>query len=493
MGTQYTATVHSSQRSMSMQKKSRSRFAHSAVLPLAIVVGQVLANPDGGVVVGGQAAISQRPGVTTVNQASNRAVINWRDFSIDPGDLTEFHQPGKDSVALNRVLGNDPSKLLGQLKANGNIWLVNPNGILFGPSAQVDVHGLLATTSDIVDQDFLNGHDNFSIPSPNADASVVNHGNISIGEYGLAGLVAPHVRNAGVIQGRLGQVVIAGAPTFTLDFYGDGLIQFEATSKVTENANSTEPLVRNDGKISVDGGDVLITANAAAGIVDEVINMDGIVEARSVGIENGAIVLQGGDAGIVHVAGHIDASGHDPGDTGGTVKVLGEKVGLFAETEIDASGDSGGGEVLIGGNFQGKGPEPNAKRTYVNGATSIAADALNQGDGGKVIVWSDEVTEFYGDVSANVAAGSGDGGLVEVSGKEALVFEGSVDVFAPHGKKGTVLIDPSNLTIIDAADGGDQDANLITDSQVLFSDPNLGEFNSNTRRRISSSKQLVIL
>ena len=197
----------------------------------------------------------------------------------------------------------------------------------------------------------------------------------------------------------MGQVVIAGTTTFTLDFYGDGLIQFEATSKVTENTNPADPLVRNDGTISVDGGNVLITANAAAGIVNETINMDGIIEAHSVGMVNGAIVLMGGDEGLVRVAGSLDASGRDTGETGGTVKVLGEKVGLYPGTKIDASGDSGGGEVLIGGNFQGKGTEPNAKRTYVASGASIDADAVTHGDGGKVIVWADEVTGFAGDIS----------------------------------------------------------------------------------------------
>lgn len=456
---------------MRKNKKSRIQRATFTLLPLTLAFAQALANPDGGVIVGGQASISQVPGVTIVDQASNRAIINWNGFSIAPGELTKFNQPGKGAIALNRVLGNDPSQLLGQLQANGHVWLVNPNGILFGPSARVDVHGLLATTADITDRDFLAGRNHFSIPSPNAEASVVNQGNISIGEHGLAALVAPHARNAGIIQGKMGQVVIAGAPTFTLDFYGDGLIQFEATSKVTENTDPADPLVRNDGTISVDGGNVLITANAAAGIVDETINMDGIIEARSVGMENGVIVLKGGDEGLVRVAGSLDASGRDAGETGGTIKVLGEKVALYAGTRIDASGDTSGGEVLIGGNFQGKGAEPNAKRTYVASGASIDADAVTRGDGGKVIVWADEVTGFAGDISATGGINSGDGGFVEVSGKQYLSFEGTVDVSANNGHSGTLLLDPENITIIfDGGEGAADDLQLI-DNEILFDDP----------------------
>ena len=163
MEIQPSAKVHSPKTRIRKEKGVLLRLAHIAALPLIVAIGQALANPDGGVVVGGQAAISQRPGVTTVDQVSERAIINWRGFSIDRGELTRFKQPGKDAVALNRVLGKDPSKLLGQLKANGHVWLVNPNGILFGPSARVDVHGLLATTADIHDEDFLAGRNNFSL------------------------------------------------------------------------------------------------------------------------------------------------------------------------------------------------------------------------------------------------------------------------------------------------------------------------------------------
>jgi filamentous hemagglutinin family protein len=187
-------------------------------------------NSNGGIVVGGQATITQKPAVTTIDQTTDRAIINWKGFSIDKGELTKFNQPGTNSVALNRVTGGDPSTISGQLQANGHVWLVNRNGILFGPTAQVDVHWLLATTADIADQDFMKGLNNFSIPSPNPDASVVNMGTITIGEYGLAGLVAPHVRNDGLIQGRLGQVVNAIAPAFTLDFYGESQAATSAPS-----------------------------------------------------------------------------------------------------------------------------------------------------------------------------------------------------------------------------------------------------------------------
>ena len=414
----------------------------------------LLANPNGGAVVGGSATITQTPGVTTINQSSSRAVINWQDFSIGNGELTQFNQPGRSSIALNRVTGKNPSNILGQLKANGNVWLVNRNGILFGPNARVNVQGLLATTADITDQNFLAGHGDFSIPSPNPDASVVNQGSITIGEYGLGGLVAPHVRNSGIITGRLSQVVIAGTPTFALDYYGDGLIQFAATSKVSENADPSQPLVKNDGHISVDGGDILITADAAAEVVDEVINTGGVIEARSITEKGGVIVLNGGDAGLVHVAGALDASSQDAGITGGSVDVLGNRVLVADGAHIDASGPAGGGVVHVGGDLHGEGELPTASKIIVMPEAQITADATEAGNGGQVIVWADDSASINGKISARGGPVSGNGGMIETSGKNHLELTSSPDASSPNGTCGTWLIDPANITIVAAGYGG---------------------------------------
>jgi filamentous hemagglutinin family protein len=422
--------------------------------------GIAWANPAGGVVVGGEAAIQHAPGVTTIDQASQRALINWQQFSIAPGELTQFRQPGAEAIALNRVVGNDASQIMGALKANGQVWLINPNGILFGPNARIDVHGILATTTDIADDDFMAGRYNFNRSSPNPAAAVVNQGTISIGEKGLGALVAPHVRNDGVIAGRLGQVVLAGADTFTLDFYGDGLVQFATTPEVKEALEEQGALVSNDGTISADGGTVLITAAAASDVVDEVINVAGVIEAKSVAMQDGVIVLDGGDNGIVHLAGTLDASGPGAGEKGGTVKVLGEKVALVDGARIDVSGDAGGGEALIGGNYQGRGPERNAERTDVFKKARVKADALRDGDGGRVIVWADDYTRFDGSISARGGAKGGDGGFVETSSKGKLEITSTPDASAPNGAGGTWLIDPTNITIV-AGDGGSLGTNTV--------------------------------
>ena len=192
---------------------------------------------------GGSATIAgQGSADVTIDQATDRAILHWDDFSIDVGETTQFNQPGAGSIALNRVTGSAQSMLLGTLRANGNVWLVNPNGVFAGSGAVIDVNGFLGTTADILDSDFLDGDNvfRFDLPSANLDATVVNHGDITVGAHGLAALVAPGVENDGVIVGRMAQVVLGGTPTFTLDFAGDGLITFEVGSQVAQAARRAD-------------------------------------------------------------------------------------------------------------------------------------------------------------------------------------------------------------------------------------------------------------
>ncbi len=432
------------------------------------------ANPAGGNVTAGSATItSPKLGVTTINQSTQDAIINWNSFSIAKGELTQFNQPNSSSITLNRVILNDPSVINGQLSANGQVWLVNPNGVFFGPNAKVDVQGILATTADIANNDFMAGKYKFSIPSPNPSASVVNQGTISIRDCGLAGLVAPHVRNDGIIQARLGEVVLGGAPTFTLDFNGDGLIQFQATSQVLQS-DPNNALVTNTGSIKADGGAVLVTARAAAGVVNEAINVGGVVEAQSVSMKNGAIVLDGGDSGTVSVTGTLDASGVGAGQTGGKVTVTGENVGLLAGSVIDASGNAGGGQVNIGGGEHGADPNiQNANAVYMDPKASISADATGNGNGGNVVLWSQNYTNFQGAISAQGGPQGGNGGQVETSSHNVLDASGSVNTLAPYGKVGDWLLDPSNITI---------DASLLPGGSLIGGvfNPGPGESNPST-------------
>ena len=264
----------------------------------SIGAGVAVAGPNGGTVVGGSATIQgQGTGSVTINQSSQNTIINWATFNIGKGETTTFNQPNSSSVALNRVIGGQgPSFLDGTLTANGRVFIVNGDGILFGANSSINTAGFLATTNDIRNEDFMAGKYNFNIPGlPNA--SIVNLGTITATSGGFAALVAPGVRNSGTITATLGTVSLAAGNAFTLDFYGDRLItlavndQIAAVVKDVQTGETLKSLVGNSGKLSANGGRVELTAAAARAVVDSVINNTGVIEANSIGTQNGMIVL----------------------------------------------------------------------------------------------------------------------------------------------------------------------------------------------------------
>src|SRR5574337_424694 len=272
------------------------------------------ANPQGGQVAGGSATIDTNGNTTTINQTTDKAIINWQTFNVNAGETTQFVQPSSASIALNRVNASyGASKILGNLFANGNVWIINPAGIMFGPSAQVNVAGLLATTANITDQDFMNGNYKFT-QDPAYNGAVVNQGLIRAADGGMVALVAPGVENSGIIQAHMGRVVLGAGTNYTLDFYGDSLIQFGVNSAVQAKAVDANGRVLNDavtnsGTIVAYGGKLLMTASAAKDVVDNVINMSGYVQANTVSQRGGTIVLSGGNNGTVRVTGKLVASG----------------------------------------------------------------------------------------------------------------------------------------------------------------------------------------
>ncbi|MFQ5450339.1 MAG: beta strand repeat-containing protein [Nitrospinaceae bacterium] len=419
---------------------------------LGIFPSILFALPVDGTVRGGSARINQPSSKKLViHQGTDKAIIDWRGFGIQSGEHVEFQLPSAGGVTLNRVTGGERSDILGHLSSNGNFMLVNPNGVFFGPGSRIDVHGLIATTSDIANEDFMAGRYNFSIPSP-VGGLVVNRGRITASQGGLVALVAPGVQNDGVILARLGRVTLASGTTFTLDLYGDQLVNLGIDGRVAHDLTGLDgkplsSLVSNSGSIFADGGRVRLDVNAARDVVDNVINMSGIIQARTAVEQNGSIVLLGGDEGRVRVSGTLDASGTNPEETGGTVHVFGDRVGLFGNARINISGDSGGGIFRFGGGYQGKGPFPTAGEAYVGSGVSILADAISYGDGGRTIIWADRRTRFFGRVRARGGRLRGNGGFVEVSGKEELFFDGLVDTSAPNGVTGTLLLDPDEVII----------------------------------------------
>jgi filamentous hemagglutinin family protein len=459
-----------------MHRRARKLLlATTALVPFGL--SAALANPLGGQVVGGSATIQgQGTPSVVINQSSSRAIINWNTFNIGTGEKTQFVQPSSSSVTLNRVTGGlGPSQIFGSLKANGQVFVVNPDGILIGAGATIDTAGFLATTHDIANADFMAGHYNFTVPG-NPTASVVNQGTITAQSGGFAALVAPSVRNSGTITARLGRVALASGNGFSLDFYGDRLITLGVSETVATDVKdvatgqSLASLVGNTGKLKANGGTVELTAVGARRVVDSVINTSGVVEAHSIGTHNGRIVLGGPTADTkaagapvqsVKVAGKLSVSGERKNTTGGKIVIIGEDIVLTA-ANLDASGASGGGTVLIGGDTGGGHPSqlamalpqarpesasvPTATTVSIDSASLIDASARATGDGGKVVVWSNVATSFAGGIAARGGAQAGDGGFVEVSGRR-LGFSGAVNITGPSGKRGMLLLDPQDITI----------------------------------------------
>src|SRR5215475_2301975 len=451
-------------------------LATTALLPLGI--GFAVAGPEGGVVVGGGATISGQGGANvTINQTTPRAIINWHTFNIGAGETTRFNQPDSSSVTLNRVTGGlGPSEINGTLTANGRIFIVNRDGMLFGAGAVVNTAGFLATTSDIKNSDFMAGRYNFNIPG-RPDASIVNHGTITATSSGFAALVAPGVRNSGTITATMGTVTLASGNSFTLDFYGDKLITLEVGDSIGGQVRDVQTglplksLVENSGKLSANGGRVELTAAAARQVVDSVINNKGVVEANAIGQRGGTIRLSAATAATkgagapkqtIKISGTLSAAGKDKGKSGGKVVVTGDDIQLKA-ARVDVSGPAGGGTALIGGDWGGGNPNTsltahpraklenekiaNASTVTIDSGSVIDASATQNGTGGKVVVWSDVATSFAGLINARGGAEGGDGGFVEVSGKQKLDYKGLADLRAPEGQFGTLLLDPYNLRI----------------------------------------------
>src|ERR1700686_5452461 len=323
-----------------MVASRRLRKLELAMCALVLIGGGLaLAGPNGGTVVGGSATIQgQGTGSVTINQSSQNTLINWATFNIGKGETTTFNQPNRSSNALNRVIGwHGPSFLDGTLTANGHVFIVNGDGILFGSNAVINTAGFLATTSDIRKDDFMAGKYNFNIPGlPNA--SIVNLGTITATSGGFAALVAPGVRNSGTITATLGTVSLAAGNAFTLDFYGDRLITLAVNDQIASQVidvatgKPLKSLVGNDGKLSANGGRVELTAAAASAVVDSVINNKGVIEANLIGTRSGMIVLgaatgaskpRGAPTQTVKLAGKISAAGKGIGTKGGTVVVTG--------------------------------------------------------------------------------------------------------------------------------------------------------------------------
>ncbi|MCT7958383.1 beta strand repeat-containing protein, partial [Laspinema palackyanum] len=390
---------------------------------------------------------------------------SFQQFGLSQGQIANFLSNPEIRNILGRVVGGDGSYINGLIQitgGNSNLFLMNPAGILFGANAQLNVMGdFTATTATGIGfgESWFNGVGdnnyaalvgtpsafNFSLSQP---GSIVNLGNLSLQPGQNLSLLGGNVLNSGTLSSPGGTITLAAVP-------GESLVRIsQAGHLLSLEVSNAQSHPTSLMPVSLPE---LLTGGATTHANQVQVNPDGTIALTSSGP---AVPMTGGTA---IASGTLDVSG----ETGGTVQVLGEKVGAIAG-EINASGIQGGGTILLGGEYQGQGPIPTALYTFVSSDSTLNADAGTVGDGGRVILWADDTTRFYGNITARGGAAGGNGGFVEVSGKQDLIFRGNVDLSAPNGNLGTLLLDPENI-IIKNGPGGANNSEL-SDNQIFASD-----------------------
>lgn len=369
---------------------------------------------------GGISIDTSIPNTTNIQQHLNQVTVRG-DGDINAGWTVNVAQPSSSSKYILYDVENDPTEIMGTLKANGAIYIFDQNGVIFGKDSVVNVGSIIVGAGTIAD--------GVITPDTSLEQDLANiaptkeielNGALTVAEAGVAGFVAESIKHTGFINAKLGTVVFASGKKLTLDLYGDNLFEIAAGDEV-ENA-----LIDNKGKIKAEGGKVIMTAAAAKSAVDNVINMDGIVDVSSVTVKGGKIILGGGSTGTVKVSGTLNANG----TSGGTVKVTGQNINV-AETAV------------------------------------TSADALTNGDGGVVDMIAQDHMDYRGAISARGGSESGDGGTAEVSGYGALGYDGSVDLTAENGATGDLLLDPAFAVIHSGAYPNALGAGYVITAQSL--------------------------
>ncbi len=474
---------------------------YSTLLMHLMLIPYVHAAPAGGQVVGGTGSISQTGTQTTINQTTQNMAIDWQSYNVNSNERVQYIQPNTSSISLNRILSNNGSTIAGNISANGQVILVNPNGIVFTPTATINVGGIIASGLDIKPSDFMNGNYIFN-EVLGTDGGVINSGMINASLGGNVALIGRHVENNGLISANLGTVNLAAGKEAVLTFDNAGLLGVRISKEILQSELGVDPAVLNSGTIQAEGGKVLLTASVSQDVFSQAVNTSSIQPATSVVVNADGTYTLGGGADVVNTGtidtsttnaaenvGRIvllgnnvtssgtlkaDAANGNGGEielhssnmtlltqnsltsarsesngNGGIVKVLGDKVGLFDQATVDVSGANGGGQALIGGDVHGANTNiRNASETIVQPGASIYADALQNGNGGKVIAWADGNTSFIGSIFTRGGVTGGNGGFTETSGKLNLFFDGVVDSSASNGSKGTLLLDPQFIKVV---------------------------------------------
>ena len=404
-------------------------------------------------------------GGTTSGDAAN-LFHSFDNFNLNSGETANFLSNPQIRNILGRIVGGDVSRINGLIQVTGgnsNLFLMNPTGFVFGANARLNLPAnFTATTANGISfgNNWFNafGTNNYSnlIGDPNAFAftmekpgSIINAGNLEVFSGNSITLLAGTVVNTGTISASEGQIVLAAVP-------GQNLVRLSSPGHLLSldiQPITSDNNLPNNVVIPIKSLPDLLTTGSAGYNLGLVTNADGSVKLAV----NDIIIPK--DPGTAIASGNLDVSGQQ----GGKVNVIGDKVGVI-DANINASGNNGGGTVLIGGDYQGKGTVPNAKITVVDENSTIKTDAINQGNGGKTIVWADNTTTFKGNISGQGGVNGGNGGFAEVSGKENLSFQGNVNLSAAQGQKGTLVLDPKNIIIATSGTDNINDNDLFNEN-----------------------------
>ncbi|MCB1681411.1 MAG: right-handed parallel beta-helix repeat-containing protein [Alphaproteobacteria bacterium] len=425
--------------SAATNKSARRRFflSTTAFLAASVAMQSVpalavddYADWDGVSIVEGQGTVTDTGlGTTTIDQLSDRAIGEAQELHIGTMGSVTINQNSKNSLFVGRVIGNhsDPTQILGHLSADGRVMIIDRNGVFFGKDSVVDASGIAVTTGDIANTDIMDGNENYTFQNFGS-GDIVLEGTMNVKDAGLAAFVAPTVRNSGVINAKMGSVVFGSGEKVTLDLYGDGLVEVAVDGAL---GNS---LLENKGTVNAEGGTVVMTAQSAKEVVDNVINNEGIINVSSVTQKGGKIILSGGSKGKVKNSGKLDASGTQ----GGSVKVTGQAIELAGTSEIKAnatSGEAGKIEALaaetlaVNGKLKAQGE---GKSGFIEtSAPDVSFEAGTEINAGYWLL--DPTSILVDDVLAAVLEGelvSGDAAITtpdEGAEQGAITFESTVD------------------------------------------------------------------
>ena len=386
------------------KKQWTQKLTIMVFLAMALGGTAVQAMPSGADIRSGQGSISQDGKNMTVQQNSQRMAIDWTKFDIAKDETVRYAQPDRNAISLNRVTGGQQSVIAGNLNANGNVILVNPNGVVFTKNSSVDVGGLVASTARLNDEamkNFSNGKDSLGLSlDKNSTASVINEGQIKA-QGGLVALHSANVENKGTITNEGGTLAMAAAKNLTLSAADDDKLNFTVDGELAKSQ------ALNSGSLKADGGYVVMTAKSAGDVLSTVVNNTGTIEAKTLRKnEKGQILLDGGKSGQVEVSGTLDASGTEEGQSAGNIKVIGEKTIVHDGTNLLARGNVDGGKIETSGDVLNLGDNLNIDAKGVNGkAGEWLLDPLD------VYICDDDPTKTYDSKETDIKKYETDGSL----------------------------------------------------------------------------------